>query len=266
MNEEAVVMGQRQHRAWVGPPDYFDRLGAVQFTMLLSLGMRETDTLLDIGCGSLRGGRFSLLYLNPERYFGIEPEDWCLRDGIDAELGRELIALKQPAFSHNHDFDARHFGRSFDYVMAAGIFMHASRAQIDQCLRSVAHVLARDGVFVGAYLPGSVDSTEPAWTYPDIQFYRPDTLVLAAAQHDLTLAFLDAPHPLDHQWFVVTRAASARRIERSFSMETLSWKEYLSDQLRKRGGASHSHEHYLKRDLIARLPADDASIVPQARR
>lgn len=43
------VMGDRNHRAWVGPPDYYDRLGAVQFVTLLLLGLREDHFLLDKG-------------------------------------------------------------------------------------------------------------------------------------------------------------------------------------------------------------------------
>jgi hypothetical protein len=261
----AHVMGQRHHRAWVGPPDQYDRLGALQFLALLMLGMRENDTLLDIGCGSLRGGRFSLVYLNAGNYFGIEPESWCLTEGIMGEVGYDLIKLKKPSFSSNGDFEARHFGREFDYVMAAGIFMHACVDQIKSCFQSVAHVLAKDGVFVGAYLPGETDSESDNWTYPDILRYRPSTLRSFADHCGLSLTFLEGPHPLDHQWFAATRSGSSRNIDLRFDIGTFSWREYLTGQLRSRGGTPECYEYYLKRELNNYLSEDDATVVPQAR-
>ncbi|MCZ7416243.1 MULTISPECIES: SAM-dependent methyltransferase [unclassified Streptomyces] len=261
-----AVMGDRQHRAWVGPPDYYDRLGALQFVVLLLLGMRENDTLLDLGCGSLRGGRFSLVYLGPGRYHGIDPARWSVEEGIAAELGHELVELKRPSFRYNPDFDARGFGRTFDYVMASGIFMHAAPGQVSQCFQQVAHVLAEDGVFVGAYLPGEKDSEEEGWTYPEIQRYRPATLAATAEEAGLRLTFVDAPHTLDHRWFVATRPDGARDVPNRLDLGVFSWTEYLADEVRRRGGTPHSLEHYLKAELNSRLsPQNEAGLMPQAR-
>ena len=60
----------------------YDLSSALQFSLLTSLGLRENHTLLDIGCGSLRGGRLALMYLLPEHYYGIEPEQWLIEEGI----------------------------------------------------------------------------------------------------------------------------------------------------------------------------------------
>jgi len=261
----STIMGQRQHRAWVGPPDYYDRLGAVQFVTLLMLGMREDDSLLDIGCGSLRGGRFSILYLNPGHYFGIEPEEWCLRQGISKEIGHDLINLKRPQFRSNSDFEARHFGRDFSYIMAAGIFMHACLRQVDSCFESVGRVLSKDGVFVGAYLTGESDSQALDWTYPDIQRYKPSTLTSVAQRHGLQISFPRVPHPLDHHWFLATRSTSSRSVELDFDMSVFSWREYLATQIRARSGNPQSYEHYLKHELRNHLDGDDRTVVPQAR-
>src|SRR5277367_6499807 len=97
-NEDAL------HRAFVGPPDRYDLASAGQFSLLTALGLREEHTLLDIGCGSLRGGRLFIPYLNPEKYFGIEPEQWLIDQGIAAEIGRDLANIKKPAFSNDSNF------------------------------------------------------------------------------------------------------------------------------------------------------------------
>ena len=48
-------------------------MGATQFALLSALGLPEDDRLLDIGCGSLRGGRLFITYLAEGGYTGIEP-------------------------------------------------------------------------------------------------------------------------------------------------------------------------------------------------
>ena len=44
------------YKAYVGPPSVYDLVGAMQFNLLTSFGLRDFHKLLDIGCGSLRAG------------------------------------------------------------------------------------------------------------------------------------------------------------------------------------------------------------------
>ncbi|WP_141710954.1 class I SAM-dependent methyltransferase [Paraburkholderia nodosa] len=265
MEMQEKVMGDRDHRAWVGPPDYYDRLGAVQFVTLLLLGLREDHFLLDIGCGSLRGGRFPLIYLNPGRYFGLEPEEWCLLQGIEAEVGSALISLKRAQFSLNANFDASVFNCQFDYIIAAGIFMHASMTQIETCLTSVSRSLRSNGKFVGAFLAGDSDSIGTEWSYPDVQFYKASTLRSLSEQCGLDFTLIDAPHPLGHQWFALTHIKDQRHINHHLGLDAFSWEEYLSVQLLKRGISPKSREDYLRYDLSKIIRSDDESVVPQAK-
>ncbi|MEX3816315.1 class I SAM-dependent methyltransferase [Paraburkholderia sp. BR13439] len=265
MQSKQHVMGDRDHRAWVGPPDYYDRLGAVQFVTLLLLGLREEHFLLDIGCGSLRGGRFPLMYLNPDRYFGIEPEEWCLRQGIEAEVGSALVTLKRPQFSFNSDLNTTSFNCQFDYIIAAGIFMHASKTQIITCLKSVSRSLRSNGKFVAAFLEGGSDSSCAHWSYPAVQYYKASTLRLLAGECRLELVLLDAPHPLGHQWVVLTHMKEQQHVNHHLGLDAFSWEEYLSFQLSKRGIAPKSHEGYLRHDLSRVIRGDDESVVPQAK-
>jgi len=76
----------------------------MQFNLLMSLGLREHHSLLYIGCGSLRGGRLFIMYLLPDRYYGIEPETWLLDEGIAKHLGRGLMSTSRPVFSNNANF------------------------------------------------------------------------------------------------------------------------------------------------------------------
>ena len=73
----------------------------MQFNLLTFLGLREHHYLLDVGCGSLRGGRLFISYLLTGRYFGIEPNRQLIKDGIENELGEGIIPVKRPVFSHD---------------------------------------------------------------------------------------------------------------------------------------------------------------------
>ena len=55
--------GTRHYRAYVGSPKAYDVTAATQFALMVGLGLREDHTLLDIGCGSLCGGRLFIPYL-----------------------------------------------------------------------------------------------------------------------------------------------------------------------------------------------------------
>ena len=66
-----VPPGSRHYRAFVGDTQTYDVFSHMQFSLMTLLGLRETHTLLDIGCGSLRAGKLFLMYLLPDCCFGI---------------------------------------------------------------------------------------------------------------------------------------------------------------------------------------------------
>ena len=66
-------------------------MGATQFRLLCTLGLRECHTVLDFGCGSLRAGRLLLPYLSPGNHYGLEPNRWLIEDAIERQLGQSII-------------------------------------------------------------------------------------------------------------------------------------------------------------------------------
>jgi SAM-dependent methyltransferase len=259
-----MVMGERHHRSWVGPPDYYDRIGALQFAVLILLGMREHHTMLDIGCGSLRGGRLSIMYLNRGNYFGLEPERWVLEEGVVHELSDGLLALKKPTFSHTEDFSTKEFGVDFDYALASGMFMHAAPAQIMQCFDAVADALAPEGMFIGAFIEGEADSDHDSWTYPEIQRYTGAGLSRMANSAGLRLHLVDWPHTFGHRWFVASRKTSTRAIPVQLDLSVFTWSQYLQDQITEHGGQPRAYADYLKEDLRQRIePTDAPRVLPQ---
>ena len=101
--------GRQRHRTYVGGGDY-DLKGAMQLTLLYSLGLRAEHRLLDIGCGSLRAGRFIIPYLNAGGYTGLEPNTWLIDEAIEKEIGRDVLDIKKPIFVNNDQFDVSGVG------------------------------------------------------------------------------------------------------------------------------------------------------------
>ena len=86
------------HRRFVGPNWRWDVVAANQFNLLTFAGLRKEHKLLDFGCGSLRAGRLFIPYLEPNCYYGIEPNKWLIDEAIEKEFGDyDLINLKNPS-------------------------------------------------------------------------------------------------------------------------------------------------------------------------
>lgn len=159
--------GADHYRAYVGPPQRFDFMSSTQFALLYSLGLREDDSVLDIGCGSLRLGRLLIPFLREGKYCGIDPNEWLISEGIKRELGEDSIRLKRPEFSYRSDFSANEFGRKFDFIIAQSIATHTGPDMLAQLLRGAASALASSGVFAFSYIRCEDEATiENGWHYP----------------------------------------------------------------------------------------------------
>ncbi|MEC9343839.1 MAG: class I SAM-dependent methyltransferase, partial [Pseudomonadota bacterium] len=143
-----LLPGDDHYRAYVGPPGRFDFMSATQFALLFTMGLRETDKVLDIGCGSLRLGRLLIPFLLKGGYHGDDPNAWLIEDGIERELGRDAVRIKQPVFSLGEDFDFERLGNRFDFIMAQSIATHCGPDYLARMLAGARRVLKEDGVFL----------------------------------------------------------------------------------------------------------------------
>jgi hypothetical protein len=195
VGDPAKQPGAPNHRAWVGPAHRFDTIAAQQFNLLTLAGLRENNTLLDIGCGSLRAGRLFLSYLQPGNYFGLEPEKWVLEEGIREMLGQEFIALRRPTFSHDHNFTLTELGGQFDFLLAQSIFSHTSQEQLHRCFAQAREVVGPHSKFFATFIPGEVDYDGDEWVYPGCVNFRRQTMRRIAGEHGFTMKVLGWPHP-----------------------------------------------------------------------
>lgn len=171
--------GADHYRAFVGPPRQYDLIGAEQFRLLTSLGLREQHSVLDFGCGSLRAGRLLIPYLDAGHYYGIEPNRRLIEDAFRFELGEDIRRLKRPEFSYNSDFRILFKGRKFDYILAQSILTHTGLDISALVLQEIARALAPDGMAVINFWKidyVETDCDKTGWVYPACVGYTGETI------------------------------------------------------------------------------------------
>ena len=127
----------------------WDVIGPLQFEYLRDRGLAPEHRMLDIGCGTLRGGRHFIRYLEPGRYtgFDISPEaiasaEQLVEDEGLADRRPRLVVSSSPAL----DF-ADFAGERYDALLAQSVFTHLPDKNIAECFDHVGGVLADGGTF-----------------------------------------------------------------------------------------------------------------------
>ena len=223
--------GDPQYRAYVGPPEDYDLIAAMTFNLLTTLGLRQHHSLLDVGCGSLRIGRLLIPYLNQGKYFGVEPQEWLVKEGIKRELGEALVQIKRPTFFFSDSPETVVQAKiSFDFALAQSIFSHCGLDLIKGWLSAISRSLAERGALVATFLPGEEDSLRTGWVYPECVNYRAATLDRAAADVNLRFEILDWKHPRQ-AWALF---AAANFDSEWFENKPLTWNAGLERVLRQK--------------------------------
>lgn len=172
----------------------WDEIGQLQINFLKNEGLLPTHRLLDIGCGSLRGGRHFIGYLNAGGYIGTELSTGAV-DAARSLVEREELTGKGAAIMHVPDgrltFDD--LSGSFDYILAHSVFTHLAECHIEQCFANIPKTMDDRSLFYFTYN----DSTEPARTSFKNFAYPFDFLRAMAEANGLTVEDVSAryPHP-----------------------------------------------------------------------
>ena len=160
---------QLGHREYVG--GLWAELGYLQFDFLYRAGLQPHHYLLDIACGSLRGGVHFIPYLESGHYLGIDKEEELIKAGVEHELGEEMLRLKQPRFVVSNNFEFDKFGMQPDFALAQSLFTHLPAYLIERCFRSLRQVVHARSVFYATFFlrdkdtaPGNPDEPHD-WGY-----------------------------------------------------------------------------------------------------
>jgi hypothetical protein len=184
--------GSDHYRAYVGPPFNYDINGGLQFQFMLDLGLREYHRFLEVGCGSLRLGRLLMMYLLPGRYYGVEPNEKILNEGLEHNLGSSqpeknpFIKLKQPKFSNNADFEFSFVEKKVDFVIAQSIVSHTGVSETDKLFFSVSKVINDTGIAMITYIrcaDPEKNNTRDGWFYPECITYTDTYMAKVASKY-----------------------------------------------------------------------------------
>jgi len=137
------LQGREWHRERVG--GMWDEIGRLQLEFLISQGLKPEHKLLDIGCGSLRGGVHFIQYLNDGNYFGVDKDKRLLEAGFRIELPRYELKHKTIHLVQMNNFDFSILSTQFDFALAQSLFTHLSWYNIVRCIINVEKALVSGG-------------------------------------------------------------------------------------------------------------------------
>lgn len=195
----------------------WDQIGTLQYEFLLAEGLMAQHYLLDVGCGSMRGGVNFVNYLDEGHYFGVDQDERLLAAGR-AELEQAGLIDKRPVLEARGDFAFGNLGQRFEFALAQSVFTHLTFNRIVRCVAEVSRVLLPGGRFYATFFenPGPRLRTEPIPVRTDVSFdvqvddnpyyYDPDLFSWLCQGSDLVCEHRgEWGHPRFQQMLVFTK-------------------------------------------------------------
>lgn len=159
-NREAIAAAAAagRHRTLVG--GLWEEIGALQFSFMVSHGLKPSDHLLDVGCGSMRGGIQFVPFLDEGHYFGFDINRSLISSGYEKEIVRAGLASRLPPSNliSGDDFDFSGFPVKFERALGLSLFTHLTLNLIRTCLERLADVMADGGEFYATYFEVAGDA------------------------------------------------------------------------------------------------------------
>lgn len=184
----------------------WEEIGELQFDFLREQGLEPHHTLLDVGCGCLRGGRLFIRYLEPGHYHGIDISPKIL--GAAREQVRELgLEDREPNLRLVADLELQAFpGRTFDFLLAQSVLTHMPLDNVADLLRNVPRVMGPESRFFATFW----ERGEEVFTPDHRNFFFPFRVLRdLATEAGLEARRLDSyDHPRRQQMMELTLANS----------------------------------------------------------
>jgi len=146
---------KKVHRAFVG--GLWDELGHLQLDFLVKSGLMPDHKLVDIGCGSLRGGVHYVEYLNEGNYYGLDINQSLIEAGT-IELKEAGLLDKKPHLIVDDQFSIDRFSAKFDFMVSVSLFTHLPMNIIVRCLNKAREGLAPNGIYYSTFFQAPTPS------------------------------------------------------------------------------------------------------------
>lgn len=208
--------------------DVHDRVGGIpevmgpwQLELLRANGLKEGSTVVDIGCGTLRGGLHFIRYLESGRYIGVDPLEELVEEGQKLVVEAEL-SNKAPVLGGLEQLNSL-TPRSADFVITQSVLNHLQAEQIEDLVARVNAVLSNTGTWLSTgRLSNDVEIVDGGEPHPNRPNERLNSVIGRSwferilSEYGLVMEPVDDhPHPRGLDVFRVRRLDStfSRRIE-----------------------------------------------------
>src|SRR5262245_41625013 len=182
---------QLGHRGYVGRMEWYQADGQRQFEFMLEHGLQPGDVLCDIGCGSLRGGRLFIEYLDRGNYLGLDGEGELVELGLRHELDPRVREDKAPEFVVSYGFEFRRFSRFPTRALALALFSHLNRRDIRLCLQNLGDHATGPCQLFASYFESERPTPNFQNSHPQLAFYyTPEQMQRMGHDAGWTPAFL----------------------------------------------------------------------------
>lgn len=136
-----------ERHALVGPRALWREKREFQIRFLRANGLLPAHRMLDLGCGTLRGGVPLIAYLDPRHYTGID-----VRPQVIAEAWRECdengLWARSPTLLCCKELAHLSLPGSFDLIWAFSVLIHMDDITLDSALGFVRRHLEAGGRFL----------------------------------------------------------------------------------------------------------------------
>ncbi len=133
----------------------WEEIGLLQYEFMVNKNLQPHHKMLDIGCGTLRGGRHFIKYLNANNYYGMDISVRAI-EYANQLVQQEGLSEKTPHLSVSEkNLKFYEFPReSFDFILAQSVFTHLKPEHIKECFENIRHIMHKNSVFYFTYFKG----------------------------------------------------------------------------------------------------------------
>jgi len=130
-----------RHRTMIG--GMWEAIGKLQFEYLKAKGLNSKHKLLDVGCGSLRGGVHFIPYLEPKNYYGFDLNMSLIQAGLEFEITKMNLSdrVELDNFFAAEGFKYASHWPQMDMAIAVSLLTHLNFDSVCLCLKNTAQIL-----------------------------------------------------------------------------------------------------------------------------